>query len=181
MVLNLLFQGPSLSFIRTGWTRERQNWQKVLCSHTDTSACGWVLFILKLIYLCFFIIIYQYLEEGSRPPTLTPSPLVAPVVSSSNCSQTVAKNIFMICLCCQIRYESAKHCMQRMWSWYFYLSDQLWHCHAYFIQLYAQTSYDVKTKVTGKSGLTASLFCCLGVEDKNLRVSSREGTYLGYY
>ena len=31
--------------------------------------------------------------------------------------------------------------------------------------------HDVKTKVTGKSGLTASLFCCLGVEDKNLRVS----------
>ena len=35
----------------------------------------------------------------------------------------------------------------------------------------------VKTKVTGKTGLTVSLFCCLGVEDKNLRVSSRVGTW----
>ena len=29
----------------------------------------------------------------------------------------------------------------------------------------------LKTQVTGKTGLTVSLFCCLGLEDKNLRVS----------
>ena len=28
----------------------------------------------------------------------------------------------------------------------------------------------LKTQVTGKTGLTVSLFCCLGLEDKNLRV-----------
>ena len=30
----------------------------------------------------------------------------------------------------------------------------------------------LKKQVTGKTGLTVSLFCCLGLEDKNLRVGA---------
>ena len=56
----------------------------------------------------------------------------------------------------------------------------IWYCREIcdmILQILMQFSYrcwDVKMKVTGKTGLTASLFCCLAVEDKNLRVGPKK-------